>query len=164
MDITRFPFSFGVTLLDVNQADRIETDIRWANFRLGPSLYFGSPSNYFTLRLIGAAGLTTTKLGDFSYSGLSTAEGLSLRKRSFELGYAGELFVFFANKIALSGTYGHRRMSGGIEPKFFMIKGVLGVRVNELVTVQGSYMLEASKSGESSLNKSIVGFGLGLLL
>lgn len=164
MDITRLPFSFGATLLDINNADRLETDIRWANFRVGPSLYYGTPSNYFTLRVVGAAGLTTVKLGDFTYNGLSTGEGLALRKRSYEVGYKGELFVFFADRIAISGSYSHRRMMGGIEPKFFMIEGVLGVRVNQFVTIQGSYTLEASKSGSSSLDKSFIGFGMGLLL
>ena len=164
MDITRSPFSFGVTLLDANHTERLEADIRWANFRIGPSIYLGDTRNHITARIVGSAGLTTTKFGEFSYSGLSTNAGLTLRKRSYEFGYAGELFMFFFDKLAISGSFRHRTMTGGINPKIYVLNGILGVRINEFVTIRGSYTLEAIKSGPSSLEKSFIGFGFGLLL
>jgi len=164
MDVIRLPISMGVTLFDYDKSNRMELDLRWVNLRLGPSVYFGNPSNYFTLRAIGSVGLTTAKFGNFAYEGLASTEGLFLRKRSYEVGYLGEAFLFFANKIVLSGTYSHRHILGGIRPRIYTVKGILGVRVNTNVTIHGSYSIEATKSGESSLENSFVGFGLGLLI
>ena len=164
MDVIRLPLSMGVTLFDYDKSNRMELDLRWVNLRLGPSVYFGNPSNYFTLRAIGSIGLTTAKFGDFAYEGLASAEGLSLRKRSYEVGYLGETFLFFANKFIISGTYSHRHILGGIRPKIYAVKGILGVRVNSNVTIHGSYSIEATKAGQSTLDNSFVGFGLGLLI
>lgn len=164
MDMTRIPISMGVTLVDYNQAERLETDVKWVNLRLGPALYLGSPRNYFTLRVIGSAGLTTAKVGDYAYSGLASGEGLALRKRSYEIGYLGEAFAFFANKIAISGSFSHRHLLGGIRPKFYEIKGVLGVRATDFITIYGTYSIEVARSGSSSLENYFAGFGMGILL
>ncbi|MBX2822318.1 MAG: hypothetical protein KTR29_21660 [Rhodothermaceae bacterium] len=54
MDVIRLPLSMGVTLFDYDKSNRMELDLKWVNLRLGPSVYFGNPSNYFTLRDIGS--------------------------------------------------------------------------------------------------------------
>lgn len=164
MDMTRIPISMGVTLVDYNQAERLDVDVKWVNLRLGPSVYLGSPRNYFTLRVIGSVGLTTAKVGDFAYSGLASGEGLALRKRSYEVGYLGEAFAFFANKIAISGSLSHRHLLGGIRPKLYEIKGMLGVRATDYLSFYGTYSIEVARSGSSSLENHIAGFGLGILL
>ena len=164
MDIIRFPLSMGITLFDYNQADRLETDFRWFNLRVGPSFYAGDTRNYFTLRLIGSLGLTTATFGEFSYAGLSTSEGLSLRKRSYEVGYLGEFFFFFASRFGISGSFSHRHLLGGIRPLIYTINSTLGARINEFISFRIIYTIEASYVGSSSLDKSFVGLGLGLLI
>ena len=164
MDLIRTPISMGITLIDYNQSGLMDLDVRWINLRLGPSLYIGSDRNYLTLKTIGSAGLTSSKLGTFAYTGLSSSDGLSLRKRSYEVGYTGEILFFFANSIALSSSFSYRHLLGGVRPEFYKLKATLGIKVTDGLSFQGSYSIEAAKSNPSSVDSFFIDFGIGLLL
>ena len=164
MDLIRLPISLGATLLDYNQAGYMDVDFQWFNFRLGPSIYLGNQRTYFTLRTVGNIGLTTAELGDFMHEGLSTREGLSLRKRSYEVGYTGELHFYFANLISINGTLQFRHLLGGIRPKVYTIKGLVGVRATDYLSFLATYSIYITRSGTSTTDQNFIGLGLGILL
>ena len=164
MDLIRLPISMGVTLIDYNQSGYLDLDVKWINLRLGPSVYIGNPRNYFTLRGVGHAGITTFRFGTFSYQGLASAPDLNFRKRSYEVGYIGEVQVFMLNTLQLGASLHHRHMLGGIRPKIYEIQGSLGFRINGELSLIGSYVMEFVDAGSSSLDRSYFGLGIGYLL
>ena len=163
MDLIRIPISMGATLIDYNQSGYIDLDVRWINLRLGPSVYLGNPRNYFTLRAVGHAGITTVRFGDFAYEGLASTQDLSLRKRSYEVGYLGELKIFFLNTVQIATSLKYRHMLGGIRPQIYEAKGSLGFRLNGELSLSWSYALEVVEAGSSSLDRSYLGVSMGVL-
>ena len=163
MDMVRLPLSMGVTLLDFNQVEQIDLDIQWFNLRLGPSIYLGNPRTYLTMKAVGTLGLTTARLGRFSFEGLASLEDLSFRKRSYEVGYIGEIQLFLSNLVFTEASFQHRHLLGGIRPKLYTITGVIGVRISSYLSLRGSYILEAARASSSSLERDYLSIGLGFL-
>ena len=164
MDLIRLPISMGATLLDYNQSEHLDLDVKWVNLRLGPSVYIGNPRNYFTLRAVGQAGITTFRFGTFAYEGLASNQDLNFRKRSYEVGYIGEMKVFLFNTLQLSAALHHRHMLGGIRPLVYELQGSLGFRINGELSLIGSYSFEMVEAGSSSLDRYYIALGVGYLL
>ena len=164
MDLIRLPISMGITLVDYNQSGYLDMDVKWVNLRLGPSVYVGSKRNYFTLRAVGQAGITTFRFGTFAYDGLASNQDLNFRKRSYEVGYTGEMKFFLFNTLQLSAALHHRHMLGGIRPQLYELHGSLGFRVTGELSLIGSYSFEKVDAGSSSLDRSYIALGVGYLL
>ncbi len=155
MDLVRTPLSIGLTLFDFNRAGWMDTDFRWVNLRLGPSLLIQTPRFFFSLRAIGSAGLTTVKLGSFLYEGLGPE--ILERRRSYELGYAGDLHVMLLSRLSMQALFAYRTMLGGGRPQFYRLTGALGVRFASAATVHLIYTVEDASIGFNNLQQD--GFG-----
>ena len=150
MDIHRTPISIGMTLLDYNQAGPHETDIQWANLRLGPGVLIGNERNYFSLRARGQAGLTTLKLGSALYRGLGP--DATSRKRTYEIGYDGEFEVLVAGRVNLQARFGYRSLVGGARPRMYHVNGMMQLFLSPNVSLLGMYTLEQTRIGSSRVN------------
>ena len=163
MDFIRTPFATGVTLLDFNYSGLREVDVTWVNLRFGPSLYLGNPNNYVTIRAVGMGGINTVEMGSFSFEGLAARDELRLRKRSYEVGYLGEIQVFLARAIQLTGEFKYRHLLGGIRPQLYSLSGSLGVKVTTASSILISYTTETNDVDPFSLNKTLLGIAVGIL-
>lgn len=164
MDLVRIPLSMGVSLVDYNKSGYLDLDVTWVNLRLGPSLYLGNPDNYISLRAVGTAGISTLRFGSFSYAGLSSNQGLELKKRAYEVGYLGEMDVFLFDTLSLNASFKYRHLLGGIRPEIYHLNGSIGFRVTESFSFQTTYTIEVVESGPSSIDRSYLIFGIGYLL
>ena len=164
MDFLRTPVSMGVTLLDFNYRDRIESEIRWVNLRVGPALYLGNSKTYFSLRAIAQGGLTTSQFGTFAYTGLAPSAELNRRKRSYEVGYAGEAELFLFSRISLKASFSHRHLLGGIRPQLYHAMLIAGFRVSPSTSIITSYELEEARAASSKLQQNGLHLGLAFLL
>ncbi len=164
MDITRIPLSMGVTLIDYNQSELLDVDVKWANLRFGPSIYLGTSRTFFTLRAVGTGGITTLRPGMFAYEGLASQENLTLRKRSYEIGYLGEFEIFLANVFYLAGRLEHRNLLGGIRPRFYEATGYLGIKFDSRFSARATYSFENSRARQSSIDRHILGISITYLL
>ena len=150
MDIHRTPISIGMTLLDYNQAGPHETDIQWANLRLGPGILLGDERNFFSLRARGQAGLTTLKLGTALYRGLGP--DAASRKRTYEIGYDGQIEFLIAGRVNFNSQFGYRSLVGGARPKMYHLTGALQLFITPNVSLLGSYTIEQTRIGSSRIN------------
>ena len=162
MDLIRTPLSMGITLIDYDKSAFLEVDVRWVNLRLGPSIYFGNERSFFALRAVGTGGLTTLKIGDFAYAGLGSAEALANRKRSYEIGYIGEMRILLANIVSLESTFQYRNQLGGLRPNIYQLKGYLGFRFSPKFSLLGSFMAEETRAGSSTIRRHGAGFHISL--
>ncbi|MDZ4698621.1 MAG: hypothetical protein SH809_02850 [Rhodothermales bacterium] len=155
MDLVRTPLSIGLTLFDFNRTGWMDTDFRWVNLRLGPSLLIRSSRFFFSLRAIGSAGLTTVKIGSFLYDGLGPE--ILARRRSYELGYAGDLHVMLWERISIQALFSYRTMLGGGRPQFYRLSGAVGGRLTPTVSIHLMYTVEDANIGTNNLQQD--GFG-----
>lgn len=151
MDLIRTPISMGLSVIDYDQSGLLEADIKWINLRIGPSLFLGNDRTHFAIRAIGTGGITTLKLGAFSYSRLGFSDDVNLRKRSYEVGYQGEVRILFKNFVSIIAHYQHRNLLGGIRPMFNRATGKLGFRFSSALSIQGIYFIE--EASVSNLTK-----------
>ena len=163
MDFVRTPLSMGLTLVDYNKIDLLELDVRWINLRLGPSLYIGSNTTYFTLKAVGTGGVTTMKIGTFAYTGLEAASELNSRKRNYEIGYLGEAKILINDRVYLAGEFQYRHLLGGLRPKRYTATGRLGVRVSDVIHLEGFYSLEEMRLARTSLDRQLISGRLALI-
>jgi len=163
MDLIRTPLSMGISLIDYNESGLLETDVRWINLRLGPSFFLGNQRTHVAVRTVGLGGITTLKMGTFSYSGLGSAEDLRSRKRSYEIGYLGEARILLADLVSVSGLFQFRNVLDGLRPKFYQVTGKLGVKVSSLVSFQGLFSIEEAQVSRSSITRYVYGGSLSLV-
>ncbi len=163
MDLLRTPLSMGLTLVDYDKSGFLELDVRWVNLRLGPSIYIGNEQSHFALRAVGVGGLTTMKLGEFSYAGLGLADEINNRKRSYEVGYLGELRVLIANLLSIEATYQYRNQLGGIRPNIVQLRGFIGFRFNDTFSVAGTFIAEETSARSSSISRRGAGLTISLV-
>ncbi|MEZ4698708.1 MAG: hypothetical protein R2834_00140 [Rhodothermales bacterium] len=145
MDLVRTPLSMGLTLFDFNRTGWMDTDFRWVNLRLGPSVFLGSPRSFIALRAIGSAGLTTVKLGSFMYDGLGSE--IRERRRSYELGYLGDLHILLWDRLSMQGIFAYRTMLGGGRPQFYRATGTIGARFSQALSGHLVYQIEEAHVG-----------------
>ncbi len=163
MDLLRTPLSMGLTLVDYDKSGFLELDVRWVNLRLGPSIYFGNERSYFALRAVGVGGLTTMKLGEFSYAGLGLIDEVNTRKRSYEVGYLGEMRVLIANLISIETTYQYRNQLGGLRPSIVQLRGHLGFRISRVFSIAGTFLAEETTAGSSKITRHGAGLTMSLV-
>lgn len=163
MDLIRTPLSMGVSLVDYNESGLLDTDIKWINLRLGPSVFIGNDRTHLAIRAIGVGGITTLKLGSFSYTGLGSSQELRTRKRSYEVGYLGETRILFANRVSIIGSFQYRNQLGGLRPNIYQATGKLGFRLTPIASLQGICMIEETHVGRSSETRYIYGGLLSLV-
>ena len=162
MDLIRTPLSMGITLIDYDKSGFLEVDVRWVNLRLGPSIHIGNERSFFALRAVGTGGLTTIKMGDFAYAGLSTEEALANRKRSYEIGYLGEMRVLLANVVSLQAIFQYRNQLGGLRPNIYHLKGYLGFRLSRTLSLMGTFLAEETTASSSTVRRHGAGFVISL--
>ncbi len=155
MDLVRTPLSIGLTLFDFNRVGWMDTDFRWVNLRLGPSLVIGSYRTFLSLRAIGSAGLTTVKMGSFLYDGLGPE--ILERRRSYELGYTGDLHIMLWERISMQALFSYRTMLGGGRPEFYRLSGALGGRLSPAIVIHAVYLVEDTSIGTNNIQQD--GFG-----
>jgi hypothetical protein len=155
MDLVRTPLSIGFTLFDFNRTGWMDTDFRWVNLRLGPSLLLGSSRFFLSLRAIGSAGLTTVKIGSFLYDGLGPE--ILERRRSYELGYASDLHVMFWERLSFQTIFSYRTMLGGGRPQFYRLTGAFGARISPTIILHLTYLVEDASIGPNNVQQD--GFG-----
>lgn len=163
MDLIRTPLSMGLTLVDYDKSGFLELDVKWVNLRLGPSIYLGNDRSHFALRAVGIGGLTTLRLGEFAYSGLGLTEEVNNKKRSYEIGYLGEMRVLIANVFSLEASYRFRNQLGGLRPNIVQLNGFLGLRFSDTISVAGTYLIEETTAGTNKITRQGIGARLSLV-
>ena len=141
----------------------IEVDVKWVNLRLGPSVYLGNHRSFFALRAVGTGGLTTIKMGDFAYAGLGLAEEVANKKRSYEVGYLGEMRILLANIISLESSFQYRNQLGGLRPNIYQLRGYLGFRFSNTFSLLGTFLAEETRAGTSTIRRQGAGFYISLV-
>lgn len=162
MDLIRTPLSMGLTLLDFDKTGFLETDMRWVNLRLGPSLYLGNERSHIALRGVGIGGLSTIKMGNFYYAGVNALPDITNRKRSYEVGYKGEIRVLIANRLSIQAYYQHRNQLGGARPQMDTIQGLLGVHLSDTASLLLNFLATKTNIGTSDIYQRGVGFNFNL--
>ncbi len=160
MDLIRTPLSMGLTLLDYDKSGFLDLDVRWVNLRLGPSIYLGNDRSFFALRAVGTGGLTTIRPGDFAYDGLGPLDVLKDKKRSYEIGYLGEMRVLIAGILSLEAVFQYRNQLGGLRPHIYQARGYLGLRFSDTFSILGTFLVEETSAQASTINHQ----GAGLIV
>lgn len=163
MDLIRTPLSMGLTLIDYDKSGFLDLDVKWVNLRLGPSVYLGSDRSFVAIRAVGTGGLTTIRPGAFAYSGLRSLEEISTKRRSYEAGYLGEIRILLANVVSLEALYQYRNQLGGIRPNIVQARGMLGFRITPTFSVLGTFLIEETSAGSSTIRRQGVGLYIGLV-
>ncbi len=163
MDLVRTPLSMGLTLIDYDKSSFLDLDVRWVNLRLGPSIYIGNERSFFALRGVGVGGLTTIRMGDFAYTGLGSSDDLNTKKRSYEIGYLGEVRILLGNLVSLQSTFQYRNQLGGLRPNIYQLRGYLGFRFTEGFSLMGTFLAEEASVGSSTVRRKGVGLYIGLV-
>lgn len=163
MDLVRTPLSMGLTLIDYDKSGFLDLDVRWVNLRLGPSIYIGNERSFFALRAVGVGGLTTIRMGDFAYDGLGAVSELNTKKRSYEVGYLGEVRVLLGNLVSLQSTFQYRNQLGGLRPNIYQLRGFLGFRFTEGFSLMGTFLAEEASVGSSTVRRKGIGLYIGLV-
>lgn len=163
MDLIRTPISMGLSVIDYDQSGLLDTDVKWINLRIGPSLFLGNERTHFAIRAIGTGGITTLKLGSFSYSRLGFEEEINTRKRSYEVGYQGEVRILLKNFVSIIAHYQHRNLLGGIRPTFQRATGKLGFKFSPAVSLQGIYFIEEATVNPATKLRHVYGGSLSFV-
>ena len=163
MDLIRTPLSMGLTLVDYDKSGFLELDVKWVNLRLGPSIYIGNERSHFALRAVGVGGLTTTKMGTFAYTGLGLAEEVNTRKRSYEIGYLGEMRILIANVVSVETSYRFRNQLGGLRPNIVQLRGFLGFRFSDTFSLAGTFLIEETTASSFKITRQGAGVQLSLV-
>lgn len=163
MDLIRTPISMGLSVIDYDQSGLPDTDVKWLNLRIGPSLFLGNERTHFALRAVGTGGITTLKLGTFSYTRLGFEEEVNTRKRSYEVGYQGEVRILLKNFISIIAHYQHRNLLGGLRPTFDRATGKLGFKFSSALSAQGIYFIEEAAVSPVSKVRHVYGGSLSFV-
>jgi hypothetical protein len=115
-DFTKWLFSFGATIADLDQSGLKEKENRWVNIRLGLQPRIRLWKLIASPFVLGFAGLGEWRLGNIHYAALGDIADSTFSGP--ESGYRAGVSVILFPLFRLTADYGMRTISYGPDPQF----------------------------------------------